>query len=125
MRDTFQCINLWNDNTLLPLKEDSLSYDLSQCVRYLEVPLYTMHIILTLYLSSGTFDVFVSRGDKEPKLVSIWCLFVNTSPTLCMCLSVRNMWVECNVPHWLCFQVFNYDNEGSFGELALMYNTPR
>jgi cAMP-dependent protein kinase regulator len=41
------------------------------------------------FLYSGTFDVFVSRGSDEPKLV------------------------------------FNYNNEGSFGELALMYNTPR
>jgi cAMP-dependent protein kinase regulator len=40
-------------------------------------------------VDSGTFDVFVSRGSDEPKLV------------------------------------FNYNNEGSFGELALMYNTPR
>jgi cAMP-dependent protein kinase regulator len=40
-------------------------------------------------VDSGTFDVFVSRGSEDPKLV------------------------------------FNYSNEGSFGELALMYNTPR
>ena len=32
---------------------------------------------------------------------------------------------ECVHVSFIALQVFNYDNQGSFGELALMYNTPR
>ena len=44
IKDIFQCTNLYGDNIFSSLKEDNLSMmdkmDLSECVHYLEVPLY-------------------------------------------------------------------------------------
>ena len=70
IKDTFRCTNLYSGNTFLPLKEDNLSImeqnDPSQCVHYLEVPLY-IHVHYWLQHCMGTATILVdSRVSMAP-----------------------------------------------------------
>ena len=70
--------------------------------------------VLSFY--SGNFDCLQSQNGVDSKLVCVLC---HAQP-----LPIAGVDI-CFFLTLVFVQVFQYDNEGFFGELALMYNTPR